>query len=249
MVTDGAVNRQISGFVERMSRESGENLVSVVLYGSATTGNFVEKRSDVNLLCVFNRLGEPELNAVSRVVQWWAQELQMRPPMVLTLEELQESADVFAIETLDIKSQNKLLFGRDVLSTLDVPMNLHRVQVEHELRILVLRLRQHLLLAHGKRDDLEKALARSASSATTLLRHALIVVEGRSTAGGRQVLPRATEVLGVNLSTINAVLDLHDGKRVQSDLEETYRDYIDLLQTVVEKVDQALPKKQIQKVG
>lgn len=243
------LQRQISEFVERLHKALGESLVSVVLYGSSATGNYVEKRSDVNLLCVLERVDEGTLNALSGIVQWWSKEIQHRPPMVLTLSELKDSADVFAIETLDIKAQNKLLFGRDVLTQIEIPMNLHRVQVEHELRILLLRLRQHYILAQGKQEDMEKALAHSASSAATLLRHAVIVVTGDAPSGARQALPRVSEVFGMDLSPMNAVLDLHDGRRVESDINNLYRDYMGCLDSVVEKINLVVPKKQLQRAS
>lgn len=243
------VDRQIADFVERLRQAAGHNLISVVLYGSAATGTFIEQRSDVNLLCVLDRIDEGALSAVSTVVQWWSRELGNRPPMVLTLEELTASADVFAIETLDIKAQHKLLFGRDILGSVQVPMNLHRVQVEHEMRILVLRLRQHYILARGSSEDLQKALMRSASSAGTLLRHALIAVKGDSPATSRQAVPRVAETFGISASSVSTVLDLHDGKRIESNIDEIYRDYMAVLDTVVQKIDKAVPKKELQRVG
>ena len=53
---------------------------------------------------------------------------------------------MFAIELLDIQATHQTLSGDDVVSAHHVPMNLHRVEVEHELRTTLLRLRQHLLL-------------------------------------------------------------------------------------------------------
>ena len=67
----------------------------------------------------------------------------------MTLEELRESADVFAIELIDIQRSHRTLFGQDVVAAINVPMNLHRVEVEHELRTTLLRLRHHLLLHPG----------------------------------------------------------------------------------------------------
>lgn len=243
------VDRQISDFVERMRQAAGDNLISVVLYGSAATGLFIEQRSDVNLLCVLNKIDESALNAVSTVVQWWSRKLRHRPPMVLTLEELTTSADVFAIETLDIKAQHKVLFGSDILGSLHIPMNLHRVQVEHELRILLLRLRQHYILAREDSGELQKALARSATSAGTLLRHALIAVLGEAPATSRQALPKIAETFGVDGSPVDTVLDLHDGKRIESGIEKIYMDYMAALDTVLQKIDNAVPKREFQRVG
>ncbi len=84
--------------------------------------------------------------------------------MIMTLEELRESADVFAIELLDIQRSHKTLFGQDVAAEIDVPMNLHRVEVEHELRTTLLRLRHHLLLSPDNEDELRAVLAKSITS-------------------------------------------------------------------------------------
>ncbi len=81
--------------------------------------------------------------------------------MIMTLDELRESADVFAIELLDIQRSHKTLFGQDVVTAIDVPMNLHRIEVEHELRTTLLRLRHHLLLSPDNEDELRAVLAKS----------------------------------------------------------------------------------------
>ena len=56
------------------------------------------------------------------------------------------SADVFAIELLDIGQHHRVLFGEDPVADIEVPMNLHRVQVEHELRTALQKLR-HIFCA------------------------------------------------------------------------------------------------------
>ena len=53
-------------------------------------------------------------------------------------------------------------------------MNLHRVQVERELRLLLLRLRQHVLHAGNNELEYTAILKKTASAALTLLRHTLL---------------------------------------------------------------------------
>ncbi len=200
---------KLQQLVQRLQTACGENLVSVVLYGSAAREDFHEQYSDVNLLLVLNDLGPSALQAITPVITWWTHEERLHPPMIMTRQELQESADVFAIELLDIKMVHRTLAGEDVVMSIDVPMNLHRVEVEHELRTTLLRLRQHLLLAPDKTDELRAVLAKSISSVTTLFRHALIAL-GEDTphskqkaagAGGRGVrLQRATAAFDIGVA-------------------------------------------------
>ena len=57
-------------------------------------------------------------------------------------EEAHNSADSFPIEFRDMKDHRKLLFGVDVIADVKVDPKYHRVQVEHELRAKLFRLRQ-----------------------------------------------------------------------------------------------------------
>ncbi len=44
--------KQITEFVSRLRQAAGENLQSVILYGSAADGEFHPEFSNINLLCV-----------------------------------------------------------------------------------------------------------------------------------------------------------------------------------------------------
>src|SRR2546430_17378213 len=92
----------------------------------------------------------------------------------MTLEELRRSADVFAIELLDMHEHHRVLFGNDALKGLSVPMHLHRAQVEYELREKLILLRQRLLLAAGDKLKLWELLLSSLPAFATLFRHVLI---------------------------------------------------------------------------
>ncbi len=144
---------KLQDLVSRLQAASGDNLVSVVLYGSAAREDFHEQYSDVNVLAIFRDLGAAPLSAITPVIRWWTHEEKYTPPLMMTEVELRESADVFAIELLDIQHMHKTLFGQDVVSAIQIPMNLHRVEVEHELRTALLRLRQHLLLSPDNEDE------------------------------------------------------------------------------------------------
>ena len=103
----------------------------------------------------------------------------------MTKQELLRSTDVFTIELLDMQQHHRVLFGDDVLKDLQIPMDLHRVQVEYELREKLILLRQHVLLASNNESRLWDLLLRSAPSFSTLFRHALVAM-----GDGKQVTRR-----------------------------------------------------------
>jgi len=134
--------QDLKDLVTRLKNAGGSNLLSVILYGSAATEEFHPGHSDLNVLCIMQSLGRDELSKLHAASAWWAKKGHPAP-LFFTLNELQHSADVFAIELFDIKAAHRVLHGENVMALLHVPMDLHRLHVERELRNNTLRLRQH----------------------------------------------------------------------------------------------------------
>ncbi len=239
---------KLQELVTRLQKACGDNLVSIVLYGSAAREDFHEQFSDVNVLVVVQHLYRESFTAISEVLRWWSREEKLRPPMIMTLEELRESADVFAIELLDIQRSHKTLFGQDVAAAIDVPMNLHRVEVEHELRTTLLRLRHHLLLSPDNEDELRAVLAKSITSVLTLFRHALIALGENPPHERPQLLERAGEVFGFEVEPLRSILKLRNEGSRSENLRELYHAYMSVIQQVAHELDARAPKRQLQKL-
>lgn len=169
-----AHEKLISEFVEKIRAAAGANLASVILYGSGAEGEFHPEYSDLNLLCVLHDVSLASLSKIAGVVAWWRGK-KHHPPLVLKFEDdLRASADVFSIEFVDMKQRYRVLYGEDVLSSLNVPMTLHRFQLEYELREKLFLLRQHLVVAGNDEKQLWEVMLQSLSSFTTLFRHVLL---------------------------------------------------------------------------
>ena len=203
---------KLQKLVDRLHYACGDDLAAVVLYGSAARDDFHEQYSDVNLLVVLHAMKPEIYPGLTGVLTWWSHEEKLRPPTIMTLQELRESADVFAIEMLDIQGTHKVLHGEDVLAGIEVPMNLHRVEVEHDLRTTLLRLRNHLLLTNDGDDELKAVMAKSVTSVLTLFRHALIALGDNPPHGKAQGAGACRRGVSVSMSKpLRAVLELRSG--------------------------------------
>jgi len=260
------MQNKLTELVARLTAAAGANLKSVVLYGSAVSGEFHPRHSDLNVLCVLNKLGAYELSQLNAPARWWAN--QGHPaPLVFTLEELQHSADVFAIELLDIKTSHRVLAGEDVLASLDVPMKFHHLQVERELRTNLVRLRQRYLAAAQDAKAVLRLMIDSVSSFVALFRHVLIVLgqpapepapaatpdpkpagvsadEQKSGARerNRDVVDRLAKLLGFNAIGFQIILDVRRGAKQerQVDVPTTFNMYLEAISRVTEEVDRRL---------
>ena len=238
---------KLQKLVSRLEYACGEELVSVVLYGSAARDEFHEQYSDINLLIVLRHMKPDIYPALNGVLKWWSQEEKLRPPTIMTLDELRESADVFAIEMLDIQGSHKTLHGEDVVSDVDVPMNLHRVEVEHDLRTTLLRLRNHLLLTNDGDEELKLVMAKSVTSVLTLFRHALIALGETPPSAKPKVLEHAAEVFGFREQPLRTVLELRSSGHAVDNVRGLYHAYMDAILTVAHGLDVKVPKRQWRK--
>ena len=233
--------KKITEFVTRLQAAAGANLESVILFGSAVAGDFHPEFSNVNLFCVVREASFGALQALAPAVKWWDAQKQP-PPLFATREEIEHSTDVFTIELIDMQQHHRVLFGADVLRSLTIPADLHRVQVEYELREKLALLRQHVLLASGNDSRLWEVLLRSVSSFATLFRHSLIVLGHDAPVGKRDAVQALSKQIAFDPSGILHVLDVRERKsnRKSFDVADVFSRYLAALEQVTTAVDRML---------
>jgi Nucleotidyltransferase domain len=233
--------KKISDLVRRLRAAAGANLESVILFGSAVAGDFHPEFSNVNLFCVIRDSSFAALQALAPAVKWWDAQKQP-PPLFMTRDEIARSTDVFTIELIDMQQHHRIVFGADVLQGLSIPANLHRVQVEHELREKLALLRRHLLLVADSDSRLWELLLRSVSSFTTLFRHALMVLGHDAPVGKREAVQALSKQIGFDASGILQVLDVRERKsdRKKIDVADVFSRYLAALEQVTAAVDRML---------
>ena len=233
--------QNLTDLVTRLKNAAGSNLLSVILYGSAVTEEFHPGHSDLNVLCIMQSLGREDLSKLHPASAWWTK--KGHPALLFfTPNELRHSADIFAIELLDIKAAHRVLHGEDVIASLHVPMDLHRLQVERELRNNTLRLRQHYVLHPA---DSRKTLGLMTSSISTfaaLFRHALIALGEDPPPTKRGTMDRLGSVLGFDPSPFHTIFDIREGRKRERDVnvQATFDAYLDRVARVAEEIDRRL---------
>jgi len=185
-----------------------------------------------------------QLSALAPVVQWWIKAERQQAPLFFTADELRSAADVFAVELLDIQKEHRLLHGEDIFANLVVPMNLHRVQVEHELRTLVLKLRQQYVQMPNDEKTLKAVLAKSHSGALTLLRHSLIALGQTPANSAREIFAQITAATGADSGALTAGLEMRETGLLARDMSSPYDDFLNALGKVIQALDRHAPKKE-----
>ena len=138
----------------------GDDLVSVILYGSSVTKEYDPNKSDLNFLIVLSEEGIERLHLAHELVAKWRKK-RVGTPLFLTKDYIDFSLDTFPIEFLNIKLNRQVIAGEDVLAGISFKRNFIRMQGEKELKGKLLLLRQRYVETRGKYKVLKGLISAS----------------------------------------------------------------------------------------
>ena len=230
--------KQITDFVNSLKQAAGVNLECVALFGSAASGEFHADYSDINILCVVRELSAPVLATLASTVIAWTRK-KFPAPLIFSRAELERSADVFAIEMLDIRQRHRILYGEDIFTSMNVPMDRHRVQLEHELRTKLLTLRQSYIQAAGDGKRVRHLMLDSISAFSTLFRHTLIAMGEQPAPHKAENIKRLAERTRFEPGIFLKLLQVRQKTAKENDIDAAseFAQYLDGINTVVRAVD------------
>ncbi len=168
------MRNQFEAFIDDLRAAHGRNLASVILYGSAATGDFVKNQSDYNLLIALDKITPKDLRAAQAPMREWSK-LGHPVPVYFTVSELETAADVFPIEFRQMEKARKILYGTDVLANVTISDEHLRHQTEFELRSKLIQLRRRYIPASVSVEGLAALMSQSLSSFAALFRAALLL--------------------------------------------------------------------------
>jgi hypothetical protein len=164
--------------VSQLRAAYGNELRSVVLYGSAARGEHDSKRSDYNVLVIVDSLDTSKLAGASAASRAWA-EAGNPAPLTLTTSEWRGSADIFPMEYADIIERNRVLFGEPPFDGISVDHTHLRLQLEQEAMGKLIKLRQGVLAA-GNEGQRQLELLVASKSAILIIFRAFLRLHGET---------------------------------------------------------------------
>ncbi len=229
----------LSQLVDDLRAAHGDNLASVVLYGSAAAGDQVELRSDHNLLIALNRITTGDLHAAETAMRAW-QKLGQQIPVYFTMAELQDAADVFPIEFLQMERARKVLYGRDPFEFVQISNANLRHQTEYELRIKLIRLRRLYIPASASVEKLSSLMGDSLGSFAALFR-AVLILRGQEPPVAKEESTRAiVRNLQLDGTPFERIFELRAGKGpalTEVEANNLFSAYMTEIERVIEAVD------------
>ncbi|MEK7477129.1 MAG: nucleotidyltransferase domain-containing protein [Candidatus Coatesbacteria bacterium] len=158
-------------YASDLTRIWGESLKSVVLYGSAASGDH-HRDSDYNLLVVVATIDPARIRDAAKVTRGWTRGGNP-PPLLMTPEFLANSADAYPLEWLDMLDHHRVLAGEDLVAGLAVNDQNLRLELERELKSAWLKLLGRYQAAAASPSEVRELMVRSSSTFLTLFRGCL----------------------------------------------------------------------------
>ena len=232
-------SQSLDRLVEELRNAHGENLTSIVLYGSAAAGEAVPQDSDHNLLVVLQRIAAKDLRASQKPLAAWIKAGEP-PPVYFTVEELQRAADVFPIEFTQMEKAREVLFGRDPFELVEISRANLRHQTEYELRSKLIQLRRLFVPASVSVEKLAALMSDSLASFAALFRSVLILHGEEPPVSKAGSVLATVKLLGLNAEPFERIRELRGKGRLkltEADADSLFSAYMDEIERVIQAVD------------
>jgi predicted nucleotidyltransferase len=238
-MTNKVVQEALNDLIADLLATHGDNLSSVVLYGSAAAGDYVELRSDYNLLIALNHIGPEDLRLAQAPMREW-QRLGHPLPVYFTVEELSDAADVFPIEFYQMEQPRVVLYGKDPFEFVKLSDANLRHQTEYELRSKLIQLRRLYIPASVSVEKLCDLMGDSLASFAALFR-AVLMLHGKQAPVAKPDCVRATaQLLNLERTTFERIFEFRAAGELpvaEKEANEIFGAYMDQIERVIEVVD------------
>lgn len=217
----------------------GDDLVSIVLYGSAAGKDYRPGKSDINFMIVLSEEGIERLDRAFEIVKKWRKR-NVAIPVFLTENYVETSTDVFPIEYLSFKGNYVPVYGKDILKDLSFKPEFIRLQCEREIKGKLLLLREAYLETSGKGRALKDVISQSIRAFVAIF-EALLHVKGLDLPKEKLQIIRATaQAFDIDSSVFEKLLDVKDDriKLGDDEMKGLFQKYLAEVRKLSKQVDE-----------
>ncbi len=165
------IDPTLAKFVDDAKGALGDDLQSIVLYGSAAEQK-LRATSDVNIVIILHRFSAANIAQFREPFRLAHASIRLTA-MFLLASEIDAVAEAFAAKFVDIVARHRVLFGAEPFLHLHISRAVTIRRLQHVLLNLVLRLRHEYVLSSLREEQAALAIADAAgplrASAQTIL--------------------------------------------------------------------------------
>jgi len=226
-------------FASDVKNVFGQEMKSIILYGSGAKGEYQPKKSDINFLVVLTESGISRLSQAMPLSKKWAKR-NVATPLFLTEGYIRSSLDAFPIEFLNMKKYHQVVYGEDILESINITEDDLRLRCEEQVKGKLLHLREDFLLTRGKKRYLEQLVSITVPTFVSIFTALLDLKKVEVPTLKREVFLKTADEFELDRSVFERVVNVRE-KQVKLDksaLLQLTEQYIEQIRRLAEFVDQ-----------
>ncbi len=227
-------NDSVAEFVSDYRGVFGEQLVSIIMYGSAVTHEYRPGVSDINMAVVLTDNSVAQVAKCMAVQKKWSRR-KVATPFFMTREYIARSLDTYPVEFLDMQNNYRVLCGNDVLAGLEIRREHLRLQCERELKGAALHLRKGFVQSRGDKRVLKGLLAVSVRSLVPFFKALLVLGQKNIPSTKADVVSAVEDHYGLGSSALSEAYHANEGK-----MKRGYDELFDLYARAIDKLVDAV---------
>ena len=199
------MSRVLIGFIESARKSFGDDLKSVVLYGSGAEGN-LRPSSDINLLVLLSAFDRAKADDLREPLRSAHAAIDLKV-MFLLEQELRAAVESFAVKFSDILRRRRVLYGADPFVGISVSRGDSIFRLRQTLLNLTLRMRE-AYVSRGLREEQLAALIADAAGPLRSCAATLLELEGAPAESPKAALEKVAALLmkGSDWAELNSLI-------------------------------------------
>lgn len=238
-----AVRSRIQRYLEGLLSLHKENIISIFVYGPVVQKDFDLKKSEINLGVVFRQLSFRQFKDSLYLIRAGIKK-GIPAPLFLTLEHIKSSLDVFPLEFFQMQDNRILLYGEDLLSSIQINDEHLCLETEEQIKGKLIHIRQAYLEMGLEKKGIDVLLKGSLNSLIPVFRGVLKVAEfDKAPPKDKfEIVKALCEKFNLDKEVFISILkdEKDDHTILGKDAEEYLARYIEELQKLAQIVDTVL---------
>lgn len=224
------LEQPVRRYVESIQEIFGGAVLGLTAYGPTVVGDYDLSMDFLRTVLVVDHV---DLNKLRRLAQRGTQlgRDYIAAPLIMTPAYIEASRDTFPLELMEIAGSRHTVLGRDYFDQMPFEERHVRLQCERELKSVLVRLRQGLLLSGGREDFLSDLEMEVSDSLGRTLRGMLWLHERRDYLPPLRMLDEVEQMTGGRYAGMRGALIL-EADHGWEEFTTLYRDVAALMEFV-----------------
>lgn len=214
---------------------SRENLISVIMHGSAVSHEFIPGKSLISISLIVSDSSIEQIQKYSSAQKYWAKK-GVVISYYFTPELLEKMQYTHTVELLRIKNSYRVLYGDDFFGRIEIRERNLILQCERELKSISIRLRCELFNVSGKNNKIKSLLMNFFPQLLPVFSAILITVDRKMCKSESEVISGIEDLCGLGVSVLSDLF--YNNRKIKNNNYNLFIRFVEAIDKIENFVNQ-----------